>query len=135
MTQPHDTIAELRRQLRELLAAADTAELPKPTRINPAGHPMPGPQWDVTTPRADGRHTARDLWIVRAVTDPALAAAVYLSTPDYSHVEDVRALRIEEARRLGMALLAACDHADGTREGVAYLADRRQARHHRGGEP
>lgn len=127
MTEPRDTIGELRRQLRELLAEADTTELPKPDRINPADHAMPGPQWEITTPHVHGRRTVLDRWLVRAVSDASLADAVYLSSPDDSHAEDVRALRVEEARRLAMALLAACDHADGVREGVAYLADRRQA--------
>ncbi|TQN30588.1 hypothetical protein FHX37_0470 [Haloactinospora alba] len=126
MTEWRDTIGDLRRQLRELLAEADTTELPTPDRINPSDHPMPGPQWEITAPHMYGRRAALDRWLVRSLSDASLADAVYLSTPDDSHVEDVQALRVDEARRVAMALLAACDHADGTREGVAYLADRRR---------
>lgn len=121
------TLDELRAELRVLVAYADTAERPKPSRINGPDHPMPGQQWDV-----EGRNRLRnrewDDWHVIALDDPEVADCVYVSTPDGFAEEDYMALRVTRARQLAMALLAACDRAEHLRAGVPRLADRRRTR-------
>jgi hypothetical protein len=120
------TLAQLRVELRHLVALADTAERPKPTRINPAGHPMPGHEWVV-----DQRIIAKDFqgkptWWVRTVDDPEVADAVFVSSPDgMAPGEDFISMPVEGARRLAMALLAAADRADHQALGVTRLEDRR----------
>lgn len=113
----HASLDALRAELRSLLALADTVELPKPDQINDRNHAMPGAEWRITGLRP--RQT--DQWIIRAVTDADTADCVYVSTPD-SMDDDVLPLPVDEARRLGMALLAAANVADG----VSLLDARRR---------
>ena len=116
MTADGLTLDQLRSELRNLVALADTSERPKPTAINPPEHPMPGHEWTVGDGRAE--------WTVRAVDDPDLADCVYVNTPDAMFPSDFQAMTILGARQLAMALRAACDRADHLRPGVPRLADR-----------
>ncbi|MFC7330796.1 hypothetical protein [Marinactinospora rubrisoli] len=127
MAIPEHILADVRAELADLIALVDTATRPEPTRTNPADHPMPGPQWDIASPTEVGRRREMDRWIVRAVTDPEASDCVYVSTPDYSDVEDMRPVAVADARRVAMALLAAADYADERRAGVTRLDERRAA--------
>lgn len=126
MTAADDlTLGQLRRELRHLVALADSSERPKPTRTNPPGHPMPGHEWTVVehghpyTQRVFG-------WIIRAVDDPEHSDAVYVSSPDCTNPgEDFTPMTTADARRLSMALLAAADRADHLTADVPRLEDRR----------
>jgi hypothetical protein len=119
------TLAEVRQELAELIALADTAERPKPTAINPVDHSMPGHEWTVVeqghpyTNRVYG-------WVIRTVDDPEHADAVFVSSPDCaSPGDDFSPMSPTDARRLGLALLAAADRADHVHNGVPRLEDRR----------
>lgn len=120
------TLGEIRRGLRRLTAMAGVGERPSPTRINGAGHPMPGHEWDLREmPRPYG---TRDLvWVVRTVDDQETSEGlVYISTPE-SMVpgEDFVAMYTPDVRRLAMMLLAAADRADHQAARVPRLEDRR----------
>ncbi|MCP9209525.1 hypothetical protein [Streptomyces cucumeris] len=128
MTEPfgpiHNlTLGAIRRELAELIALADTAERPKPTAINPTDHPMPGHEWTVV--EQGHPHTSRSYpWVVRAVDDPAHADAVYVSSPDCANPgEDFTPMNPTDARRIGLAFLAAADRADHLARCVPRLED------------
>ena len=94
------SLGDLRRELHRLMSMADSAERPKPTRINGPDHPMPG---------ADG--------------------LVYVSTPESMYPgEDFVPMYTPDARRLAMALLAAADRADHQAAGIPRLEDRRNSK-------
>lgn len=119
------TLAEIRTELRHLVALADSAERPKPTAINPAGHIMPGYEWLIEQRTFDGRHPAPSWW-VRTVDDSEGVDAVFVSSPDAMDPGgDFIAMFPEDARRLALALLAAADRADHQTVGVPRLEDRR----------
>lgn len=124
-------LAEVRRELAQLVAMADTAERPKPDIINPPGHAMPGHEWRIQqTVRVDAHRPP--LWIVRTVDDEDTRDCVYLAEPDpyraYDWMDrlDFTALQPVDARRLAMALLAAADRAEHLTVGVTRLEDRRR---------
>jgi hypothetical protein len=121
------TLGQLRNELASLIAMADSAERPKPTRINPPNHPMPGHEWTITehghpyTQRVFG-------WTIRSVDQTEHADAVYVSSPDCTNPgEDFAPMTPTDARRLAMALLAAADRADHLTRDVPRLEDRRPA--------
>jgi hypothetical protein len=124
------TLDQIRRELRHLVAMADSAERPKPTRINPPEHPMPGHEW-VIEQRVIARSFQRiPVWVVRTVDDPESSEAVYVCPSDVktpNNEWDFLAMPSEDARRLAMALLAAADRADHLTAGVPRLQDRRGA--------
>lgn len=122
------TLADMREHLAELVALANTAEKPAPTRYNTSPHSLPGPQWIV--PNTPGREDIayRDHWSVIACTDPEARTdppAVLVGTP-HSLEGDHVAVPVPRARRLAMAVLAACDESERIAAGVPSLAARRR---------
>lgn len=134
MTTDDLTLADIRRELRHLVAQADSAERPKPDTINPPGHAMPGHEWRV--PQEAPFATRPPLWLVRSVDDPETRCCVYVAQPDpyvaydWERELDFVAMSPTGARRLAMALLAAADRADHLTAGVPRLEDRRPATRH-----
>lgn len=121
------TLAEVRRELAHLVSLADSSERPKPTRINPPGHPMPGYEWEIQQ-RTIASYQTVPTWLVRTVDDSETADAVYVSSPDCMYpTDDFIAMPPEDARRLAMALLAAADRASHHAYGIPRLEDRRKA--------
>ncbi|TQS30029.1 hypothetical protein [Microbispora sp. KK1-11] len=97
-------LAEIRQEVAGLLGDIDTRVKPKPDRIATAGDGFPGPVWDPA-----------ETWTVR-VDDPAdvSPACVFVNHP-HMWDDDVIPLRPDDARRIGMALLAAAEWADKVR--------------------
>ncbi|WP_399559181.1 hypothetical protein OH809_45260 (plasmid) [Streptomyces sp. NBC_00873] len=127
------TLDQLRVELRHLVALADSAERPKPTRINPAGHAMPGYEWEVTQRVLARNFQTVPTWLIRTVDEEECADAVYVSSPDCMFpTEDFIAMPAENARQLAMALLAAADRADHQALGIPRLEDRRTRRPSKG---
>jgi hypothetical protein len=120
------SLGEIQRHLHHLVAVADTAERPHPTRVNPPDHAMPGLEWVVNEDHHP--YTARSFtWTIRTVDDPEYADAVFVSSPDSINPgEDFVPLTTTDARRVGLALLAAADRADHVSAGVPRLSDRRR---------
>ncbi|MEU1098936.1 hypothetical protein, partial [Streptomyces sp. NPDC005877] len=101
----------------------------KPDHILPANHMMaPGREW-VIDHRAHDPYARleRSRWQVLARDEDDVAACVYIHTPD-SLEGDYVASPTTEARRVAMAILAACDRADELSAGVTHLEDRRKTR-------
>nr|WP_192963599.1 hypothetical protein [Streptomyces sp. W9] len=126
--QPGDnvTIGDLRGHLVELLALAETSEKPRPTRVHPAEHAMPGQEWAVEAhmPKVVYDHfyrRERDGWLIRATDAVDDADCIFISTPDAMDAEDFMAVPTTSARQLAMAILAACDRADAVRTGTTSL--------------
>lgn len=125
-------LAELRRELMELVAIADSAERPRPDVVNPPGHAMPGHEWRVSQHVLPGHRPP--LWVVRTADGEATKPAVYVAEPDrvrdYDWADrlDFTAMAPTDARRLAMALLAAADRADHQAAGVPRLEDRRASK-------
>ena len=122
------SLEDIRRELHRLVSIADSAERPKPTRINGPDHAMPGHEWDLR--EQTHPHTERDfVWIVRTSDEQDTAdGLVYVSTPESMFPgKDFAPLYASDARRLAMALLAAADRADHQAFGVPRLGDHRKA--------
>jgi len=120
------TLGELRRELHHLVSMADSAERPKPTRINGPDHAMPGYEWNLLEQKHP--YTSRDYaWVIRALDEQNTAdGLVYVSTPESVFPgEDFAPLYSSDARRLALALLAAADRADHQASGIPRLEDRR----------
>lgn len=124
------SLGQLRRELRRLVAIADSAERPKPDVINPPEHGMAGHEWRVAQEVPLG--VRPPLWVVRSVNDPETRDGVYVAQPDPYVTYDWEgqlefvAMHPADARRLAMALLAAADRADHQAVGVPRLEDRRR---------
>lgn len=121
------SLADVRRELHRLVSLADSAERPKPTRINPPEHPMPGYEWDLRE-QSHPYGSRNYVWIVRTVDEQVTAdGLVYVSTPESMYPgEDFVPMYASDARRLAMALLAAADRADHQALGIPRLEDRRK---------
>jgi hypothetical protein len=124
------SLAEVRRELAQLVAMANTAKRPKPGKINPPGHAMPGHEWRVAQTVVP--NTRPPIWVVRAVDDPETCDGVFVAQPDpyaydWERGMDFTAMTTHDARRLAMALLAAADRAEHLTAGVTRLEDRRRA--------
>lgn len=125
------TLGQLRKELRRLVALADSAERPKPDAINPPGHGMAGHEWRIAQEAVPG--VKPPMWIVRAVDEPEACDGVYVAQPDpyvsydWERQLDFAAMRPLDARRLAMALLAAADRAEHLSAGVPRLEDRRKS--------
>ena len=126
-------LSEVRDELAQLVAMADTAERPKPDVVNGPDHAMPGLEWQVQQHvRVDMRRPP--LWIVRTVDEDECRDCVYVAEPDRTREYDWMALldftpmTPVDARRLAMALLAAADRAEHLSAGVPRLEDRRRTR-------
>lgn len=120
------TLGQISARLRALVAHAATADRPRPTRINPPGHPWRGHEWVVVPEHADARRS-RGFWSVVALDNDDLADAVYVHTPDslLGTYGDYICVSTLDARRLAAALLAAADRADFLAGGGADLAPRK----------
>ena len=119
-TDPIGTVAAigaLRDQLAGLISQIDSSAKPRPDKLNPPDHRLPGPEW----------HPEKD-WVVRCVdNEPGLPTSIYITPPALYGDGDLEALRTSDARKFAMAILAACDWADGLASGVTQLDKRRQA--------
>lgn len=119
------TLAELRDELRRLVAIADSAERPKADVINPPEHSMPGYEWRIAQQAPFASRPP--LWLVRSVDDPETRDCVYVAQPDpyvaydWERELDFVSMNPADARRLAMALLAAADRADSVSQGVTSL--------------
>lgn len=123
------TLAELRQELHRLVAVADSAERPKPTRINGPDHSMPGHEWDLREQQHP--YSSRDyVWVIRAIDEQDTAdGMVHVSSPESMFPgQDFVPMYSSDARRLAMALLAAADRADSVSQGVTSLSARRTAK-------
>ncbi|MEV0382363.1 hypothetical protein [Nonomuraea sp. NPDC050643] len=95
-------LAELRQETAGLLGDIDTRIKPRPDRIVEGKH-LPGPVWQ-----------SADRWTVRVIDPDETAASVFVNHP-HCFDDDVIPLDPSEARRIGMAFLAAADWADKIR--------------------
>lgn len=113
----HVRLAVLRREAAELLALIDTSEYPAPTSQD--GSPaLPGPYWEV------GENRGLPRWRVHALPEEPMT--IFLGVrdghwPSGLHAVDLKRTDVEpvplaEARRLAMALLAACAWDDRMRK-------------------
>ncbi|MEU3399395.1 hypothetical protein [Streptomyces filamentosus] len=119
------TLQQVRKELEHLVALAQTGERPRPTLINPPGHPMTGWEWIVEQRTTAPRRTPPTWW-VRTVDEPETSGAVYVSSPDSAAPgEDFTAMFPTDARRLGLALIAAADRAEHAHAGIPRLEDHR----------
>lgn len=116
---PIPSLALLRKQVAALLSEIDTATLPRPDKLNGRTTKKPGSEW---RPRKD--------WSVFTIENADSAGMVYLDhgcdALDYRFGEpgDWEALRIEDARAIGLAFLAAAARAEELFVGVSRLPDR-----------
>ena len=106
MPEVHPTLiarlAQLRQEAAGLLGDIDTRVRPKPDRIEEGTH-LPGPVW-----------TAADGWTIRVVDPDETPASVFANHP-HCFDDDIIPVEPAEARRIGMAWLAAADWADKVR--------------------
>jgi hypothetical protein len=108
-------LAEVRQEVAELLGDIDTRVKPKPDRINPAGGKLPGPVWEpVPGPDRAWEAEPRRRWLIRVVDPDESPACVFVTHP---HIwdDDILPIEPDDARRIGMAFLAAADWADKVR--------------------
>lgn len=99
----------VRDQVRSLLSLLHTGVKPPPDGVVPASGRNPGPVW----------RPVRD-WSVRAIEeDGQPRPMVYLSSPEHFG-GDFSAAFTDEGRALAMAILAACDWAEGARQPGRY---------------
>lgn len=107
MTEAHPTLiarlAELRQEAAGLLGDIDTNVKPRPVEVVPSGEKLPGPVW-----------RPLDRWTLRVVDPDDSAACVFVAHP-YLWEGDILPLAPDDARRIGMAYLAAADWADKVR--------------------
>lgn len=110
----------LRQQLAALIADIDTATLPPPDAVHGRRHARPGAQW-----RPDRQ------WCIFTIDTPDGQGAVYVDHAcddiryRFQEPGDWEAMRPEDARRVGLALLAAAARADQVYSGVSRLDVRR----------
>lgn len=118
MSDVFGSLAAIRAELAALMAQIDTGELPAPDRIRHGGrtgNPMeqePGATWEPA-------HKVK----IFTVDTPDGSGAVFVTDVRYGLVDKAEweAFKVDEARRLGMALLAAADWADQHRADVPRL--------------
>ncbi|MFD8949481.1 hypothetical protein ACFV0B_11560 [Streptomyces xanthophaeus] len=123
------SLEDIRRELHRLVSIADSAERPKPTRINGPDHEWPGHEWDLRETQTP-HGTKKKVWVVRTADEQDTAdGLVYVSTPEsmYPGIDFVP-MYASDARRLAVALLAAADRADHQAFGVTRLEDRRKGK-------
>jgi hypothetical protein len=97
-----ERLAALRQEVAGLLGDIDTRVRPRPGRVETGQH-LPGPVWEPA-----------EKWTVRVVDPDDTPASVFVNHP---HIwdDDITSLDPIEARRIGMAFLAAADWADRVR--------------------
>lgn len=118
MTDAAASLALLRRQVAALLSDIDTATLPRPDKQRGPRDPHPGCEWN-----------PRKGWKMFTHEQADCAGMVYL---DHG-CDDIRygwpvdgdweALRVEDARAIGLAFLAAAARAEELFEGVTRLPE------------
>jgi hypothetical protein len=119
MTDTTPSLALLRRQVAALLSEIDTATLPRPDKLNGRATKKPGCEWK-----------PRKGWSVFTIENGDSAGMVYLDHEcddiDYRWGEpgDWESLRIEDARAIGLAFLAAAARAEELFVGVTRLPER-----------
>jgi hypothetical protein len=105
-TSAHPTLraalADVRQQVAELLGDIDTRVRPKPDRIE-TSRQLPGPVWEPL-----------EAWTVRVIDPDETDASVFIAHP-HLWDDDIIPLDPINARRVGMAFLAAADWADRIR--------------------
>lgn len=109
-----------------MTSLALTAELPKPSVINDAFHPMPGPEWRVSHPCEVGEPEEHREYGVRVLSHDDVANVVYYSTPGHMP-GDFAAATTTEIRQFALSLLAACNESEARSGGVSHLANRRRS--------
>ncbi len=87
---------------------------------------MPGWEWDLREQKHP-HGTRAFVWVIRTIDEQDTAGGkVYVSTPESMFPgEDFVPLYVSDARRLGLALLAAAERAHHQAAGVTRLEDRR----------
>lgn len=109
MSNPRFTIAQLRQELVELAeSVTGYAPPPKPDEFGRDGEGAVSPIWRVSQSPPKGRD-----WCALSVRCVAGQPGVFVEGADFSYYGDWHALTTVEARRFGMALLAAADWSDG----------------------
>jgi hypothetical protein len=108
-------LAEIRQEVAGLIGDIDTRVRPKPARIQD-GSRLPGPVWEpVSGPDLDDTGSRpRRRWTIRVVDPDDTPASVFVSHP-HLWDDDILPLDPDDARRIGMAFLAAADWADKVR--------------------
>lgn len=114
-------LGDIQDMLASLTAQAGAAKRPRPTVINPPGHFMPGWEWQVNHPCEVGPRDRYRQWAVRTIDRDDVEGCVYVHTPGHMP-DDYVAATSTEIRQYALALLAACDRADG----ISHLDDRRK---------
>lgn len=113
---PAASLALLRKQVAALLSQIDTATLPPPDRVHGERADWPGHEWNPDKG-----------WRMFTVEHPECAGFVYVdhSCDDIAYrwgePGDWEAMSIEDARRIGLAFLAAAARADELFAGVSRL--------------
>ncbi len=92
-------LAEIRQELSVLIGDIDTRVRPRPDEVV-TGDGLPGPVW-----------RPGENWTIRVVDPDSEPICVFVSHP-YIWDDDIFPLRPEDARRIGMAFLAAADWAE-----------------------
>lgn len=104
---PAASLALLRRQVAALLSQIDTATLPTPDKVHGRRSDHPGHEW---APARGWRMFTID------ADDPSGCVYIDHACDDINYrwcePGDWEALRIEDARRIGLAFLAAAHHAE-----------------------
>ncbi|MFY1686463.1 hypothetical protein [Plantactinospora sp. WMMB782] len=106
----------LRRQVAALLSQIDTATLPRPDKVHGKREEHPGCEWN-----------PQKGWRIRTVEDADSAGFVYVDhdcndiTYRWGVPGDWECLRIEDARQIGLAFLAAAHRAEELFAGVSRL--------------
>lgn len=122
MTEVPVALDLLRRQVAALLSQIDTATIPPPDKLHGRADGYPGQAW----------HPAKG-WRAFTVENGESAGIVFLDhscddvTYRWGEPGDWEALRIEDARRIGLALLAAAARADELLAGATRLDAFRRA--------
>jgi hypothetical protein len=120
-----DAVGAIRDQLAGLLSQIDSSAKPRPDKLNPPDHRLPGPEWH---PEKRLVRDQRAAWIIRCIdNDPTPPTCIFITSPESVCDTDFSALPTEDARKLAMAILAACDWADGLAAGATQLDKRRPA--------
>lgn len=114
--QDDTAIGAIRDQLAGLISQIDSSAKPRPDKVNDSDERLPGPEWE------------RSKWVVRCIdNDPMLPVCVFITPPHWYHERELDAVPTGDARQFAMAILAACDWADGLASGVAQIDKRRPA--------
>ena len=137
MSDAKRLLAELRGEVDELVAQLELVTEPlQPDEIERERSDLLGPVWVAV----EGRHS-KDIpsWRVRVIDSDQ--HFIYMHHPGFSYASDFEPFTVSEARKLAMALLAACSWAEGhtrnelqLRQAKMESAAREKDRAHKGSE-